>query len=130
MSMLARQAGYRGVLVPRENANEAAVVDNLEVIPIGSLTEAVGFLTEQLPLEPTTIDLEAVFCEQAKYDLDFSDVRGQEFCKRALTIAAGGNHNALILGPCASSRLSPDLVEPCVNPVVSRVSRSPLAGAA
>jgi len=99
MAMLARHVGHRGVLVPRENANEAAVVEDLEVIAVGSLTEAVGFVTGQLPVEPTTIDLETVFCEQAKYDLDFSDVRGQEFCKRALTIAAGGSHNVLLLGP-------------------------------
>jgi magnesium chelatase family protein len=99
MAMLAKRDGYRGMLVPQENANEAAVVGELEVIAIGSLTEAVGFLTEQLPLEPTTIDLDTVFEQAARYDLDFADVRGQEFAKRALTIAAAGSHNVLLIGP-------------------------------
>jgi len=99
MAMLARANGMQGVLVPRDNANEAAVVDGIEVIPISSLTEAVGFLTDQLPIEPTVIDLETVFTSAAKYDVDFSDVRGQEFCKRALTIAAAGHHNLMFIGP-------------------------------
>jgi magnesium chelatase family protein len=99
LAMLARREGYRGVLVPRENANEAAVVEGLEVIAVASLTEAVGFLTEQLPLEPTTVDLQEVFEKSSHYDVDFSDVRGQEFCKRGLTIAAAGGHNVLMIGP-------------------------------
>lgn len=99
MAMLAKADGYRGVIVPRENANEAAVVDGIEVIGVGSLSDAVGFLTEQLPIEPTVIDLDSVFEQAAKYDLDFADVRGQEFCKRALTIAAAGSHNVLLIGP-------------------------------
>lgn len=104
MAMRARDAGLQGILIPRENANEAAVVDDIEVIAVDSLADAVGFLTDQLPIEPTRIELDAVFEQAARYDVDFADVRGQEFCKRALTIAAAGHHNVLLIGPPGSGK--------------------------
>jgi magnesium chelatase family protein len=87
----------RGVIVPADNAAEAAVVSGIDVIGVRFLSDAVGFLTEALPIEPTVVDLEAIFQVSGKYDVDFSDVRGQESAKRALIIAAAGHHNILML---------------------------------
>ena len=95
----AKQPGIRGLLVPSENAQEAAVVEDLEIIPIGSLSEAVGYLSGKLQIEPVPSRINEIFEAYSKYDVDFSDVRGQEMSKRALTIAAAGNHNLLMLGP-------------------------------
>jgi magnesium chelatase family protein len=103
-AMLARQQGRRGILVPAANATEAAVVDGLEVIPITCLTEAVGFLSGQLPLEPVSVNLDEIFAERSKYDIDFADVRGQEHVKRAMTVAAAGGHNLLLIGPPGSGK--------------------------
>ena len=78
VALLAKQRGLRGVIVPAVNAAEAAVVESMDVIPVTSLTQAVGFLSGQLPLEPKAIDVEAVFAQSSRYDCDFSEVRGQE----------------------------------------------------
>ncbi len=104
MAMAARDLGLKGLLIPRENAAEAAVVSEIDVIPINSLTEAVGFFAGSLDIDAQPSELAKLFEEFAQYAQDFSDVRGQEMAKRALSIAAAGLHNILMLGPPGSGK--------------------------
>lgn len=99
LAMTAQANGYRGIIVPLDNAQEAAVVQDIEVYAVGALAQAVGFLSGQLPLETTSIDIDEIFNIESRYDVDFSDVKGQESVKRALTITAAAGHNILMIGP-------------------------------
>jgi len=100
----AQQKGLRGIVVPTDSAAEAAVVEDVEVIPVSSLAQAVAFFAGQIEIDPTPPRLDEWFQQYAAYDVDFADVRGQEMAKRAITIAAAGGHNLLMVGPPGSGK--------------------------
>jgi magnesium chelatase family protein len=104
IAVAARDTGLRGILLPRGNSKEAAVVKGIEVLPVDTLSDCVEFLNGDLHIDPLEVDLDDIFKTELSYPVDFNDVKGQEHVKRCLEVAAAGGHNVIMIGPPGSGK--------------------------
>ncbi|MBT8252464.1 MAG: YifB family Mg chelatase-like AAA ATPase [Flavobacteriaceae bacterium] len=100
IAIKASEAGFKGIILPEQNANEAAVVNDLDVYGVTNINQVIAYFDKGEPIPPTQLDIEAIFMNEInRSELDFSEVRGQEGIKRCMEIAAAGGHNIILIGP-------------------------------
>ncbi len=120
IAIKAREEKYKGLIVPKQNAREAAVVNNLTVYGVENLTEVINFFNKKVELEPMVVNTrDEFFLQRDVFEYDFSDVKGQESVKRALEVSAAGGHNLIMVGPPGSGKSMMAKCLPSILPPLS-----------
>ena len=119
MCLEAANLGIKRVIIPKENAKEAAIVNNIDVIGVEKLEQVVKYLNKELEIIPEKVDLKELFKNNTKYNFDFAQVKGQENIKRALEISAAGGHNCLLIGSPGSGKTMMSRCMPSILPDLS-----------